>query len=387
LPQHLPKDKAKGKTIMIALGKAAGDMAQVALDNMELHQGLIIVPKGGLPHGFVPPPHVDVIFASHPVPDKESARAGTEALRLANSLNDGDRLLVLLSGGGSSLMVAPKPPLTLEDKIQINDELLRSGAPIHIVNRIRRQLSLVKGGGLAAAAAPGEVISLVLSDIPGDNVTMVASGPTAALTDDHDWQTLALNWGIKLPTFSVQSPYRHNPNARALTLVANADMALKAMETVAQKAGYATINLGSALEGDATKLAQAHAALALHHAKTNQRVAIISGGETSVAVSKSSGVGGRNQNYTASLCLALNGHASISAFAVDSDGIDGNSDVAGAMIFPDTLTRLNALNINLKNELAQCNVAPAFIELQDALITGPSFTNVNDLRCILVSPF
>jgi glycerate 2-kinase len=385
LPPHLPRHPAAGRTVMIALGKAAGDMAAVAMEHIAIDAGLVIIPRGGLPADDVLPPHVEVIVAGHPVPDSESARAGTHALALAEALGPEDRLLVLLSGGGSALMVAPAPPLTLADKIAINEQLLRSGAPIADINRVRQRMSLTKGGGLAAAAAPAEVITLVVSDIPGDDISLVASGPTIAATDDPGLPMVAARWGIGLPSALYHPRPVVAPLAGTIACVASADRALAAMAVTLEAAGYACLNLGGALVGDAVDLGRQHAALASTCAANGRRLAIVSGGETSVEVRGVSGRGGRNLSYLAGLALALNGHPEIVAMAADSDGIDGNSGVAGAMIFPDTLARLMADQLDLASLVEACDTARAFRALDDVFETGPTYTNVNDLRCILVS--
>ena len=369
---------------MIALGKAAGDMAQVALERIAVDRGLVVVPKGGLPPEFRAPPHVEVITASHPVPDAESVRAGHTALALAQDLGPDDRLLVLLSGGGSSLMTVPRHPLTLADLIAVNDALLRSGAPIGVINTIRRALCEVKRGGLAAAAGSADVITLVLSDVPGDDLGAVASGPTVAGQCGDDWRELAAGLGIAMPAVLDRVTAQTGSNVREPLLVGSAAISLAAMARTAQRLGYTPILLGDDLEGDAVDLAQQHAALAVDLAATGRPTALISGGETSVAITERSGRGGRNQTYALALALALRAHPSIHALAGDSDGIDGNSPHAGAMIFPDTLARCRNLNCDPALLLASQNTAPAFELLGDGLSTGPTFTNVNDLRAILI---
>lgn len=384
LPAHLPTDRPAGKTVMIALGKAAGDMAQVALARIVVDRGLIVVPKGGLPPGFRPPPPVEVITASHPKPDPESERAGRAALSLAEALGPDDRLLVLLSGGGSSLMMAPRAPLTLADIIDINEALLRSGAPIGVINRIRQQLCDVKGGRLASAATPAEVVTLVLSDVPGDDLALVASGPTCVAPQSDDWRALAERYGIAVPAFASRSAPIIGLHVRPPRMVASAGPAIAAMAVAAREMDFEPIILGDDLEGDAATLAQHHAAIAVEHVGAGRQVALISGGETSVVVSRTAGRGGRNQTYALALAIALRGHPDIHAFAGDSDGIDGNSALAGAMIFPDTLARCLGSKFDPAQCLHDCNSTSLFETIGDGLITGPTFTNVNDLRCILV---
>lgn len=386
LPQHLPTDRSAGITVMIALGKAAGDMAKVALERITVDRGLVVVPRGGLPPGFCPPPQIAVITAAHPVPDVESERAGREALALAQSLGPDDRLLFLVSGGGSALMTVPRDPLTLTDIIDINNAMLRSGAPISAINTIRRALCSVKGGGLALAANPAEIITLVLSDVPRDELAMVASGPTVFMPHDQNWLKDAARYNIAVPPVSVPPPHLPASHVQAPRLVASAAVSLAAMAKLAQEMGFTAINLGDDLEGDAASLAQDHAALAMSYATGSRPVALLSGGETSVAVDPKHGRGGRNQTYALALAIALKAHPHIHAFAADSDGIDGNSPFAGAMIFPDTLARCQELGLNVDQFLANLDTTRLFESLGDGLETGPTFTNVNDLRCILVRP-
>jgi glycerate 2-kinase len=384
LPAHLPTDRPAGKTVMIALGKAAGDMAQVALARIVVDRGLIVVPRGGLPTDFRAPPQVEVITTSHPRPDTESERAGRAALALAEALGPGDRLLALLSGGGSSLMMAPRAPLTLGEVIDINEALLRSGAPISVINRIRQQLCDVKGGRLASAASPAEVVTLVLSDVPGDDLALVASGPTCVAPHNDDWRGLAERYGIAVPALANRTAPIIGSKVHPPRMVASAGNALAAMAVAARDKGFDPIILGDDLEGDAATLAQHHTVIAVDHVGAGRPVALISGGETSVVVSRTAGRGGRNQTYALALALALHGNPNIHAFAGDSDGIDGNSALAGAMIFPDTLARSLACSFDPAQCLYDCNSTSLFETIGDGLVTGPTFTNVNDLRCILV---
>jgi glycerate 2-kinase len=386
LPQHLPTDRPAGITAMIALGKAAGDMAQVALERITVDRGLVVVPRGGLPPGFSPPPQIAVITAAHPLPDGESERAGREALALAQSLGPDDRLLFLVSGGGSALMTVPRDPLTLTDLIEINNAMLRSGAPIRAINTIRRALCDVKGGGLALAANPAEVITLVLSDVPGDELAMVASGPTVLMPSDQNWREDAARYNIPVPAVSDAPPHLPASHVQAPRLVASAAGSLAAMAKLAQEMGFTAINLGVDLEGDAASLAEHHAELAMSYATGSRPVALLSGGETSVALGTKGGRGGRNQTYALALAIALEAHPHIHAFAADSDGIDGNSPFAGAMVFSDTLQRCAKLGLNAERFLADLDSTRLFESLGDGLETGPTFTNVNDLRCILVRP-
>jgi hydroxypyruvate reductase len=382
LPPHLPPAPPKGRLCVIALGKAAGDMAAVAARHRPIDRGLVILPAGAMPRDAVLPPSLEVIVAGHPIPNAESQRAGEAALALASGLMQEDMLLLLVSGGGSALLAAPLPPLSLADKMAITDQLLRAGAPITDINRVRRHLSRVKGGRLAAAAAPATVHNLILSDVPGDDLAMVASGPGIAAAPDPEWRAIAARWGVPIPADLADPPITVAPGPPPLC-VGNADLALSAMAATAARAGYAVVNLGGALEGDALALAHHHAALARKHAEAGRPVAMISGGESSVAVT-GTGRGGRNQSYAAALAVALAGAPAVAAIAGDSDGIDGNSAAAGAMIFPDSIDRLARHGEEFAALLAANDTARGFALLGDAVITGPTLTNVNDLRCLLI---
>jgi hydroxypyruvate reductase len=231
---------------------------------------------------------------------------------------------------------------------------------------------------------PAEVVTLVLSDVPGDDLTLVASGPTCVAPEIDDWRGLAERYNIAIPTLADRLAPTIGPQVHPPRMVASAATALAAMAVAARDMGFEPIILGDDLEGDAAILAQHHAAIAVGHVVAGRSIALISGGETSVVVSKAAGRGGRNQTYALALAIALRAHPDIHAFAGDSDGIDGNSALAGAMIFPDTLARCGASDFDPEQCLSDCNSAPLFEAIDDGLATGPTFTNVNDLRCVLV---
>ena len=389
LPGQLPLDRPPGRTALLALGKAAGQMARVALDRLPVDEALIITRRGHMPAGWAPPACAQVIQAGHPNPDAASLLAGETAVALAESLGPGDRLIALISGGGSALMAAPVQGISFPEKQAIYRALLASGAPIADMNQVRAALSRVKGGRLAALAYPAQVVTFVMSDVPGDNAALVASGPTCALPDGDDPISILARWGIAVPDRVAEIMRRDRPALRKsdqAVVVARPADALAAMARRAAAAGFRPVLLGDAIEGDAVAIAQAHASLAIAFHDASQRVAIISGGEASVQVTAPSGIGGRNLAYALALAIALDGRAGIFAVAADSDGIDGTSDAAGAMIFPTTLHRAVERQLCPAQCLRDQNSADLFARLGDTLVTGPTGTNVNDLRALLVDP-
>jgi glycerate 2-kinase len=389
LPPHLPKDRSTGRTVIFALGKAAGHMARVALDHIHADEALIITRHGHMPSGWTPPHFATVIEAGHPNPDDASLKAGEAAIAMAQSLGHGDRLIALISGGGSALMAAPIEGVSFAEKQAINRALLASGAPIADMNRVRSALSRLKGGRLAALASPAEVLTYVISDVPGDDPAFVASGPTCPLPEGEDALAILSCYGISVSSEmtsaigrSLSLPVRNQKTV----VCAKASDALHAMASVVQAAGYEPVILGDDLERDAQEVACAHAKLALDHRAKGCRTALISGGETSVAVSQSGGIGGRNLSYTLALALELNGIQGIAALAADSDGIDGTSSAAGAILLPTTLARANRLEIDARQLLLAQNSSAFFERLGHSVYTGPTGTNVNDLRIILIDP-
>ncbi len=387
LPQYLPVDPAKGRTVIFALGKAAGHMARVALGHVDTDEALIVTRHGHMPQSWMPPGFARVIEAGHPNPDEASLNAGAAAIAMAQSLGQDDRLIALISGGGSALMSAPVGGVSFAEKQAINRALLASGAPIVDMNRIRASLSQLKGGRLAELVFPAEVLTYVISDVPGDDPAFVASGPTCPLPKGEDALSILRRYGIGLSDHLVQS--LHCPavlprQGQKVVVCGKASDALQAMADAAMKADYDPIILGDAIEGDAVQLARYHAELAIGHVRQGNRVALISGGETSVAVLPSSGSGGRNLTYALALAIKLKGENCISALAADSDGIDGTSNAAGAIVLPTTLGRASAADLDAEQCLSKQNSAAFFGRLGDSLITGPTGTNVNDLRVILV---
>ena len=348
------EDKPAGNVIIVGAGKAAASMALVLEQQWAAPlDGLVIVPYG---HG-ADCEHIEVVEAAHPVPDENGVAATRRILEMVGKLSADDTVVCLLSGGGSSLLCAPAPGITLAEKQARTTVLLNSGAAIHEINAARKELSAVKGGKLAAACAPANVITLIISDVPGNDPSVVASGPTvvdiaAALEND-------------------------------VRILATSDDALQAAALRALELDVTPYLLGD-LAGDARELAEEHARLAIDIAAGRGPVeppcVILSGGETTVRVS-GDGRGGRNGEYGLALAIALNGHDRISALAADTDGIDGGGDNAGCRVLPDTLQRSphDALALQANND------SYAFFDaLGDLVFTGPTRTNVNDFRAILV---
>ncbi|NQV87039.1 MAG: glycerate kinase [Woeseiaceae bacterium] len=381
-------EKPAGRVIVVGAGKAAASMAH----ELEKHwggplSGQVIVPHG---HG-AECRWIEVIEASHPVPDASGVVAATEILRSVSNLGADDTVVCLISGGGSSLLCLPADGVTLAEKQAITSQLLRSGAAIHEINCVRKKLSAIKGGKLAAAAAPASVITLIISDVPGNDISMVASGPTVA---DASSASEALNilerYAISLSDDARLAIERSRPVAIAegeVRILASSDDALLAAAALAIKRGITPYLLGD-LRGDARVLALEHAELALQVAAGNGPVeppcVILSGGETTVDV-RGHGRGGRNGEYALTLAIALNGHPAIYAIACDTDGIDGSGDNAGSFVTPNTLHRADAAGLDANVMLDHNDSYEFFRRTVDLVITGPTRTNVNDFRALLIA--
>jgi hydroxypyruvate reductase len=395
VPPHLPAPP-KGRTIVVGAGKAAAAMAAA----VEAHwtgalEGLVVTRYG---HG-APTTRIRVVEASHPVPDAAGPAAAREILDLVSGLDADDLVLSLISGGGSALLALPGGEVTLADKQAINRALLKSGAHIGEMNCVRKHLSAIKGGRLAAAAAPARVVSLIISDVPGDDLSVIASGPTvgdattlaearAVLEKYHIEVSPAVSRHLSDP--ANETPKPGDPRLANVTnlLIATPQSSLEAAATIAREEGFAPLILGNAIEGEARECGIVHAGIALQCAGFGQPApppcAIISGGETTVTV-RGKGRGGRNAEFLLSLAIALDGHRAISALAADTDGIDGSEDNAGAIIGPDTAARAARAGVDLKARLADNDGYGAFSALGDLVVTGPTRTNVNDFRAILVA--
>lgn len=396
LPAYLPATPPLGRTVLVGAGKAAAAMARTVEDHWPGPiSGLVVTRRG---HA-VPTRDIQVIEAGHPRPDRAGLTAAGRILKLVGGLGPNDLVLCLLSGGGSALLTRPAEGLTLEDKRSITEALLRSGAPIAEMNCVRKHLSAIKGGRLAAAAAPAPVLSLIISDVPGDDPSVIASGPTVAdPTTRADAQQVLQRYDIPVPeavrrwleTPDSETPKPGDPALAASTVrvVATAQDALEAAADVARKAGVTPVILGNAIEGEAQVVAKVHAAIATQAANHGQPAAppcvLLSGGETTVTVRGKSGRGGRNGEFALALALALKGHPRIRALACDTDGIDGTEDNAGAVIRPNTLFRAASRGLDAAAMLAANDSYGLFQKLGDLVVTGPTLTNVNDFRAILV---
>jgi hydroxypyruvate reductase len=394
VPPHLPK-RPKGRTIVVGGGKASAAMAravEAAWDGPL--EGLVVTQ-----HGYrVACDRIEIVEASHPVPDTAGEAAARRILDLASSAGPDDLVLCLISGGGSALMPLPAAGLTLTDKQAVNRALLRSGATIGEMNCVRKHLSAIKGGRLAAAAAPAEVVTLLISDVPGDSPAVIASGPTVPdPTTFADARAILEKYAIAEPDAAVahlraageETPKPGDPRLAGgeTILVATPQMALEAAASVARRRGVTPVILGDAVEGEAREVAKVHAAIARQVARRGQPspppAVLLSGGETTVTV-RGKGRGGRNAEFLLALAVALDGAPGIFALAADTDGIDGTEDNAGAVIAPDSLARAAAAGLNAKALLADNDGYGFFAALDDLVITGPTLTNVNDFRAILI---
>ncbi|MCU0838778.1 MAG: glycerate kinase [Rhodospirillales bacterium] len=386
-----------GRTRVVGAGKAAAAMART----IEMHWPLplrgIVVTRYG--HG-VPTERIEVIEAGHPNPDRLGEAAAHRIITEARALAADDLLICLISGGASALLALPATGLTLADKQAVTTALLRSGAPIADINCLRKHLSAIKGGRLAVAASPAAVVTLAVSDVPGDDPAVIGSGPTVAdPTTIADALAVLARWHIAPPAAVArhlasagdETPKPGDPRldtARTVIIAAARD-ALDAAAARARACGLTPLILGDAIEGESREVAAAHAALALAiaHGEGPLRppAVLLSGGETTVTV-RGGGRGGRNTEYALALALALGGAPQIFALAGDSDGIDGVEDAAGAVVGPDTLSRGYALGLDAGSHLADNDSYPYFAALGDLIVTGPTRTNVNDIRAILILP-
>lgn len=397
MPAKLPL-APHGRNLVIAVGKGAADMMRVAQARSGgAIEGLVVTRHGHLPADVKALGSVEIIEAGHPYPDENSVRAAHRALELAHTLKTGDRMLVLLSGGGSALLAAPVDGLALADKQDVTRALLQSGATIEEINRVRKHLSAIKGGRLAVAAGHAAVTTWIISDVPGDDPSFVSSGPTVADSSSLSMAHEILDrYGIAASpavAAALDNPANETPDPDTLGLagadtvvIARARDALAAAAGTARDLGYQVTDLGDQLQAEARHLGASHAALSRRLARDGQARAVISGGETTVTVVNKAGRGGRNLEYLLGLAIALDGENGIYALACDTDGIDGTEDAAGAVITPDTLKRAAALGLDPATHLAQNNAYLFFQALGDLVVTGPTLTNVNDFRAILIVP-
>jgi hydroxypyruvate reductase len=394
VPPHLPAPPA-GRLVVIGAGKASAAMARAVEDHWEGPLGGLVVTRYG--HA-VPCSHVEIVEAAHPVPDAAGLDAARRMLGLVRGLTADDLVLCLISGGGSSLLPLPAEGITLADEQLVNRALLRSGATIREMNCVRRHLSAIKGGRLAAACYPARVLTLLISDVPGDDPTDIASGPTVAdPTACQDALAILRRYGIEAPASVLEvlesgrgesvkpgDPRLAHAEAR---LVATPRAALEAAARAAREAGVAAYVLGDAIEGEARDVGKVMAGIARQVAVHGQPFAppcvMLSGGETTVTV-RGAGRGGRNVEFLLSLGIALDGHPAIHALAGDTDGVDGDDEIAGGYLDPDSLARAASLGIRPADRLSDNDGHGFFGALGDAVVTGPTLTNVNDFRAIFI---
>ncbi len=394
VPSHLPP-VPRGRTIVIGAGKASAEMARVVEEKWNGPLAGLVVTRYG--HA-VPCRHIEIAEAAHPVPDAAGVEAARRMRDLVTGLKPDDLVLCLISGGGSSLLVAPLPGVTLEDKQRINRALLACGATISEINCVRRHLSAVKGGRFAAACFPACVVSLLISDVPGDDPIDIASGPTVAdpttcadalaVLDRHGIEAGPQVRGLLIS--GVGESVKPGDPRLAKTesrLIATPQRALEAAAAVARARGIAAHILSDRIEGEARDVAAVLAGIAKQVAQRGEPFAapsvLLSGGETTVTM-KGRGRGGRNVEFLLALALALDGARGIHAIAADTDGVDGAEEIAGAIIAPDTLARARALGLNPRERLADNDGHGFFGLLGDSVVTGPTRTNVNDFRAILI---
>ena len=397
VPPYLPSAESvgTGRLIVIGAGKASAAMARAVEDHWPGPLSGLVVTRYG--YG-VPCDRIEIVEAAHPVPDAAGLAAAQRVLQRVQGLGQADVVLCLISGGGSSLLPLPLPGLSLEHKQAVNRALLQSGASISEMNCVRRHLSAIKGGRLAVACYPARVVTLLISDVPGDDPINIASGPTVA-DPSHCADALAIvkRYGIDL-TPAVRAVLESGQGEsikpgdprlarNSVHLVATPQMALEAAAKVARAAGYGVHILGDALEGEARDVGKVLAGIALQVAARNQPVTapcvLLSGGETTVTV-RGNGSGGRNVECLLSMALALGGHRRIHALAGDTDGVDGVAEIAGAHIGPDTLSRAQAAGMKPGDYLDNNDGHGFFGALGDSITTGPTLTNVNDFRAILI---
>ena len=394
VPPHLPA-APRGRLIVVGAGKASAAMARAVEQNWTGPLSGLVVTRYGY---AVPCERIDIVEAAHPVPDMAGMHAAQRMLERVRGLSEEDLVLCLFSGGGSALLPLPAPGLDLDLKQAVSRALLACGATISEMNCVRRHLSAIKGGRLAAACHPARVLTLLISDVPGDRPIDIASGPTVAdPTTCADALAIARRYGIGLPgpvrevleSGRGESVKPGDPRLARSTvrMIAAPQMALEAAADVARAAGVAPHILGDAIEGEARDVGKVFAGMASQVADRDQPFGapcvLLSGGETTVTV-RGSGRGGRNVEYLLSLAVALEGHPRIHALAGDTDGVDGQEEIAGGCIGPDTLARAWSLGLHPKDMLDNNDAHSFFSALGDSVITGPTLTNVNDFRAILI---
>ncbi len=401
VPPHLEclsDFKNKGRIVVVGAGKASASMARAVEDSWSGELTGLVVTRYGC---AVPCNRIEIVEAAHPVPDRNGLKAAQRILKLARGLGPDDLMLSLISGGGSSLLSLPAPGLTFEDKQTINADLLRSGAAISDINCVRKHLSSIKGGRLAEAASPARVVSLLISDVPGDDPAIIASGPTVADPSSKFEACQILN-KFSIDVSSNVTTWLESNEAETPKLgdsifdtVENITIArplgsLEKAADEAKKLGLETLILGDAIEGEARDIAIVHANLAREvcdgKGPIKPPAVLLSGGELTVTIKGAGGCGGPNTEYLLAMAIALKGAEKIYAMACDTDGIDGSEDNAGGFINPNSLSNSIEVGVDAKKLLANNNAYTFFNKLGDLVLTGPTLTNVNDFRAILIMP-
>lgn len=388
--------RPKGKTVVVGAGKGVAQLAHALERLWDGPLSGVVVTRYG--YG-IPCRRIRVVEAGHPVPDQAGLDATGLLFAAVHGLEADDLVIALVCGGGSALLPAPAAGLGLQDEIALNEILLASGAPISVMNMIRKQVSRIKGGRLAAAAWPARVVSLVVSDIPGDNPALVASGPTVPdAAGVQDALAAVRRYGMTLPpaimhslnTATAQAPSPDDPRFQRNTVhvIASASLSLEAAARTAEREGIPAAILSDSVEGEARDVAQVHAAIAREIVQRNRPfprpVLLLSGGETTVTL-KGHGKGGRNSEFALSLAIGISGVEGIHALVADTDGIDGSEDNAGAFVDTFTATRLYQRGMDPASLLRRNDAWTAFSALGDLFVTGPTGTNVNDFRAILIA--
>jgi glycerate 2-kinase len=397
----------RGRTLVIGAGKAGGAMA-AAVDALwpadAPLSGLVVTRYDHVPPAYkAQPGRIEVVEAAHPVPDEAGRRAAQRIVELTRGLTADDLVLCLISGGGSALLAAPAEGLSFEDKQAVNRALLASGAPIDAMNCVRKHLSALKGGRLGALCAPARVLTLLISDVPGDDPAVIASGPTVpdpttcadalAILDRHGIALPpAARAGLESGAFETPKPGDARFAGHELRMIATPRQSLEAAAALARSAGVAAHILSDEIEGESRDIGRMHAALARsvaqHGTPFTKPCVILSGGETTVTVrpppGQKPGRGGRAGEFLLGCTLALQAESNVWALAADTDGIDGVEDNAGALVTPDTLARAAAAGVNFAEHLARHDAYTAFASIGDLVVTGPTYTNVNDFRALLL---
>jgi hydroxypyruvate reductase len=392
--KHLP-ERPKGRTIVVGAGKGSAQMAAAFEKAWEGPLEGVVVTRYGYGARCE---RIEIIEAAHPVPDSAGLEASRRLLEKVSGLTENDLVVALISGGGSALLPSPPDGLTLADEIAVNEALLASGAPISAMNTVRKHVSTIKGGRLAAAAWPARVVSLVVSDIPGDNPALVASGPTIPdAASRADALAIVAAYGMKLPdavmahlnSAAAEAPRPDDPRfaRNEVHVIASAAVSLEAAAVEAKKQGVEAIILSDSIEGEARDVGSVHAAIAREIATRDRPfrkpVLVLSGGETTVTL-RAKGKGGRNSEFLLAFALGVAGLPGVHALAADTDGIDGSENNAGAFADGSSVARMRAAGVDAKAMLAGNNAWTAFNAVGGLFVPGPTGTNVNDLRAILV---